>query len=107
MRRRARLSAGALVTIATVGDDRPLDAEYAAYAAEHLRDLIDRHAPDLLWNDIDWPDAGKDFSEFGLGRVFEEYYAAVPEGVVNDRWHVPHHDYAMRSRLEPRASSVY
>lgn len=72
---------------------RPVDAEYAAYAAHHVRDLVERYSPDILWNDIEWPDAGKNFSEFGLGRVFEDYYHRVPEGVVNDRWHVPHCDY--------------
>lgn len=72
---------------------RPLDAEYASYAANHLRDLIERYQPDVLWNDIEWPDAGKNFSSDGIGRVFEEYYAAHPDGVVNDRWNVPHADY--------------
>lgn len=72
---------------------RPLDEEYAAYAAEHLRDLIRRYSPDVLWNDIEWPDEGKDFRENGIGRVFEEYYKANSDGLVNDRWHVPHSDY--------------
>lgn len=73
--------------------ERPLDLEYAAYAAEHVRDLVRRYAPDVLWNDINWPDEGKDFGEHGIGRVFEEYYAAQPDGLVNDRWQVPHADY--------------
>ena len=30
-----------------------------AYAYGHVRDLIDRYRPDVLWNDIEWPDAGK------------------------------------------------
>lgn len=74
-------------------DDRPVDSEYAAYAAGHIRDLIRRYAPDLLWNDIEWPDAGKNFSADGIGTVFEEFYASRPDGVVNDRWNVPHADY--------------
>ena len=74
--------------------ERPLDQGYASYAAGHLRDLIARYNPDVLWNDINWPDAGKDFGPDGVGTVFEEYYAANPEGLVNDRWQVPHQDYA-------------
>lgn len=73
--------------------ERPLDLEYAAYAAGHLRDLVARYRPDVLWNDINWPDEGKDFGPDGIGTVFEEYYAAKPDGVVNDRWEVPHADY--------------
>lgn len=80
-------------THASVFGDRPNDPGYASYAAAHVRDLIARYAPDVLWNDINWPDSGKGFDVDGLGRVFEEYYAAVPEGIVNDRWHVPHADY--------------
>ena len=38
---------------------RPTDAAYAAYAYAHVADLVDRYRPDLIWNDIDWPDAGK------------------------------------------------
>lgn len=72
---------------------RPLDAEYAQYAAEHVRDLVRRYQPDVLWNDIEWPDAGKNFKEYGIGTVFEEFYEANPDGVVNDRWQVPHADY--------------
>ena len=34
-----------------------------------------------------------DLHHIGIGKIFQEYYAAVPEGVVNDRWHVPHHGY--------------
>jgi alpha-L-fucosidase len=68
---------------------RPVDAGYAGYARGHLEDLIDRYAPDVLWNDIDWPDAGKD----ELPDVFRRYYREVPEGVVNDRWGVAWSDY--------------
>lgn len=72
---------------------RPVDEEYAEYAAGHVRDLMDRYSPDVLWNDIEWPDAGKNFSEIGIGKIFEEFYERNPEGVVNDRWQVPHQDY--------------
>jgi alpha-L-fucosidase len=73
---------------------RPQDAEYAAYASAHVRDLIDRYDPSVLWNDIEWPDAGKHFGEDGLGSLFEYFYSRRPDGVVNDRWGDTHHDYA-------------
>lgn len=74
--------------------DRPKDAEYAAYALDHLKDLVERYQPDMLWNDINWPDAGKELNTpYALGNFFAEYYAACPQGVVNDRWRVPHADF--------------
>jgi alpha-L-fucosidase len=76
-----------------VHERRPVDAAYAAYAYLHVRDLIDRHRPDVLWNDIEWPDAGKHAGSLGLFELFEHYYAAVPDGVVNDRWGETHRDY--------------
>ncbi|GAA4631888.1 alpha-L-fucosidase [Actinoallomurus vinaceus] len=68
---------------------RPHEAAYAAYALRQVRDLIDRYRPDVLWNDIGWPDLGM----ADLPGMFAGYYAAVPEGVVNDRWDGAHADY--------------
>lgn len=72
---------------------RPKDAEYAAYAAAHVRDLMERYSPDVLWNDIEWPDEGKNFGPDGLGTIFREFYDQHPDGLVNDRWGDTHHDY--------------
>jgi alpha-L-fucosidase len=72
---------------------RPNDAAYAAYAYLHVRDLVDRYHPDVLWNDIEWPDAGKHEGSLGLHELMRHYYATVPEGVVNDRWGDTHCDY--------------
>ncbi|HEV2365788.1 MAG TPA: alpha-L-fucosidase [Caulobacteraceae bacterium] len=58
----------------------PFEADYASYASAQVRELIARYRPSVLWNDIAWPD------EDGLPALFADYYAAVPEGVVNDRW---------------------
>ena len=55
--------------------------DYPAYAAAQVRELVERYRPSVLWNDIAWPD-GAD----RLWPLFAEYYAAVPDGVVNDRW---------------------
>ena len=58
----------------------PADPAYTAYAEAHVRELIDRYAPSVLWNDIGWPGGGN------LAQLFSDYYRRVPEGVVNDRW---------------------
>jgi alpha-L-fucosidase len=73
---------------------RPKDAGYAEYAYNHVVDLVDKYRPDVLWNDIEWPDAGKHFGEHGLGKLFQHFYSVNPEGVVNDRWGETHKDYA-------------
>lgn len=57
---------------------------YRQYAMGHLRELIARYDPDILWNDIKWPT-----SQGELFRLFADYYNAHPEGVVNDRWNTP------------------
>jgi alpha-L-fucosidase len=72
------------------------DQAFARYAAAQLQELIRRFSPDLLWNDIDWPDAGKGRAPYGLAHLLHEYREAVPEGVVNDRWGVPYHGFWTR-----------
>jgi alpha-L-fucosidase len=73
---------------------RPVDVAYAAYAYLHVRDLIDRYRPSVLWNDIEWPDAGKHAGALGLMELFRYYYTEVPDGVVNDRWgDTTHYDF--------------
>jgi alpha-L-fucosidase len=58
----------------------PQSDEYRDYADAHWRELIDRYRPDVLWNDIGYP------ASADLDQLFEDYYAAVPEGVVNNRF---------------------
>ena len=58
----------------------PESAQYVAYADAHWRELIERYQPALMWNDISYP-AGSD-----LDRLFADYYASVPDGVINDRF---------------------
>jgi len=57
---------------------------YPAYAEAQVRELIERYAPSVLWNDIAWPGP-----EQALLQLFADYYAAVPDGLVNDRWITP------------------
>lgn len=72
---------------------RPVSAHYARYVHDHLVDLVDRYAPDVLWADIEYPDAGKPDGPFSLVRVLDRFYAAAPDGVVNDRWGRTHADF--------------
>ncbi len=71
----------------------PRDPEYVAYALAHWRELVERYRPCSMWNDIGFP--GDDAEVL---RLFADYYAAVPDGVINDRFKLapgPH-------GLEPR-----
>jgi alpha-L-fucosidase len=58
----------------------PTSDEYAALVTRHIDDLIDRFHPDVLWNDIGWPPS------LDPNDTFDHYYAAVPDGAVNDRF---------------------
>lgn len=72
------------------------DPAYSQYAYTQLTELIEKFAPKLIWNDIDWPDGGKGNADYSLTRLFSEYFAKTPEGIVNDRWGVPYHGYLTR-----------
>lgn len=72
---------------------RPNDAAYNVYASLHMRDLIARYQPDVLWNDINWPDSGKRMGAWSLHELLADFYAGNTDGVVNDRWGVRHWDY--------------
>ncbi|MGP6178220.1 alpha-L-fucosidase [Microbacterium sp. A196] len=58
----------------------PAEAAYEQYATAHVRELIERYRPSVLWNDIGWPGGGD------LPALFRAYYEQVPDGVINDRW---------------------
>lgn len=72
--RRPIRTLGDFITSAPGGD-------YPAYAMAQVRELIDRYEPSVLWNDISWPTRSGP-----LYQLFADYYRAVPDGVVNDRW---------------------
>ncbi len=55
--------------------------EYEEYATAQVRELMERYEPSILWNDISWPT-----SQGSLFKLFADFYNAVPDGVVNDRW---------------------
>ena len=58
----------------------PQSPEYARYADAHWRELIERYQPSVLWNDIGYPKAAEPL------RLMADYYARVPDGVVNNRF---------------------
>lgn len=59
----------------------PLDPVYARVVDAHFRELIARVRPSVLWNDIAYPPHGG-----ALWRLLADYYDAIEEGVVNDRF---------------------
>jgi alpha-L-fucosidase len=66
---------------------KPQSEAYGKYADAHMRELIERYHPALLWNDIDYPKSGQPL------QIMAEYYNAVPDGVIDDRFGVKHSDF--------------
>ncbi len=66
----------------------PQGRDYAAYCDAHFDELIERYRPSILWNDIAYPATSDPSTSSGqrLNALFARYFAAVPDGVVNDRW---------------------
>jgi alpha-L-fucosidase len=61
----------------------PPGPEYAAYVDAHWRELIEDYRPEILWNDMGYPG--------DPARLVQDYYSAVPEGLINDRfWSGPY-----------------
>lgn len=60
----------------------PTCPEYERFAAAQVRDLVARYRPSILWGDVAWPVGDL------LEDLISDYRAAVPDGVVNDRWAV-------------------
>jgi alpha-L-fucosidase len=91
-----------------VGDFPPIESDtdlfrfrrgdewFSRYAAAQVDELVDRFRPDVLWNDIEWPDGGKGGDDFGVAALLRRYLDAVPDGTVNDRWGVPRHGFLTR-----------
>ncbi|AVT37672.1 alpha-L-fucosidase [Plantactinospora sp. BB1] len=86
--------------MADVAASVPDSPGYARYVDAHWRELIDRYRPSVLWNDIGYPSAGD------ADGLVAAYYAAVPDGVVNDRFSrdgadVRTPEYGIRSEIDP------
>ena len=66
---------------------KPENQAYGNYAFAQIHELIDRYHPSVLWNDIDWPKTGRPL------QVEADYYNAVPDGVIDDRFGIKHADF--------------
>ena len=66
---------------------KPQTEAYGKYAFAQIHELIDRYHPSILWNDIDWPKTGNAL------QVEADYYNAVPDGVIDDRFGIAHADF--------------
>jgi alpha-L-fucosidase len=66
---------------------KPQSEAYGAYANAQIHELIQRYHPSVLWNDIDWPKTGKAM------EVEADYYNAVPDGAIDDRFGIAHADF--------------
>jgi alpha-L-fucosidase len=69
----------------------PMGPAYVAYVNAHWRELIARYRPAVMWNDVGYP------ADPGILSLFADYYNAVPDGVINDRFTIvpalTRHDY--------------
>ena len=66
---------------------QPQSAAYGAYADAQYRELITKYRPSILWNDIGYPKSGHAL------EIQSEFYNAVPDGVVDDRFSISHADF--------------
>src|SRR5690606_18586775 len=66
--------------LASMFGNIPQSPEYVAYVDAHWHELIERYRPDVLWGDIGSPAA------LDLEALSADYFAAVPDGVVNNRF---------------------
>lgn len=91
-----------LATLLDLAQSAPQGEPYARYLEAQYRELIARYQPSLLWNDITAPPTAD------LTSLFADYFAAVPDGVINDRWGLdatalPQHfrsvEYAVRDEI--------
>ena len=77
------------IDVLTVAPQTP---EYVAYANGQWRELVARYRPAVMWNDLGYPSAA------GVLGLMADYYNAVPDGVINDRFTVipglVHSDYS-------------
>jgi alpha-L-fucosidase len=78
---------GPILTNADYDAVKPQSEAYGKYANAQIHELISKYHPAVLWNDIDWPKTGD-----ALG-VEADYYNAVPDGVIDDRFGIKHSDF--------------
>ena len=94
-------NSGPILVAADYQAVKPESEAYGTYANSQIHELIERYKPSILWNDIDWPKTGD-----ALG-VEADYYNAVPDGVIDDRFGIKHADftspeYAKLDKISPK-----
>jgi alpha-L-fucosidase len=92
---------GPIATQADFEKVKPQSEAYGKYVDAQYRELIARYHPAVLWNDIDYPKSGHPM------EIEAEYYNAVPDGVVDDRFGIKHTDftspeYATLKEINPK-----
>jgi alpha-L-fucosidase len=65
---------------------------------DHYRELIAATDPDILWNDIGYPDAED------LWELLADYYSAREDRLINDRFQLPTPDHAAMADPAARAA---
>jgi len=78
---------GPITSMATFNSTMPQSEAYGKYVDTQYRELIERYHPAVLWNDIGYPKSGNPMA------IEAEYYNAVPDGIVDDRFSIKHSDY--------------
>src|SRR5882757_2907335 len=78
---------GPITSMKTFESTKPQSEAYGKYVDAQYRELIERYHPAVLWNDIDYPKSGNPMA------IEADYYNAVPDGVVDDRFGIKHFDY--------------
>ena len=58
----------------------PYNLQWVKDTDAQLRELIRTYSPSLIWNDIGYPPKSQ------MLDIVAEYYNAIPDGVLNDRW---------------------
>jgi alpha-L-fucosidase len=78
---------GPITSMATFTSTMPQSEAYGKYVDTQYRELIERYHPAVLWNDIGYPKSGNPMA------IEADYYNAVPDGIVDDRFSIKHSDY--------------
>ena len=68
---------------------------FSDYSLNQAMELVDKYKPDVLWNDIGWPEKGQG----DLPYLFSHYYNTVPQGAINDRWYCSFNDFTTAEYL--------
>jgi len=87
--------------IANLGEMRaalPVGSVARQMMRDHYRELIAATDPDILWNDIGYPDADD------LWELLAEYYNAREDRLINDRFQLPTSTHATMADPAARAA---